>query len=225
MLREDHLVDAVLSQLRINPDARLTISVLTYLRLFPSIAKISNDILIYLDSPANLFDYQEAMLLNILRSSYKNKLKIIKYARKIYLNKKKHWYVRCQALNILADTVIRRKSFGKVIKMYVDEKILQVKRASLKLICQIGLNEQREILLNCAYDPHYKMATLGKMLLSLRYNSGKAKQELDFIFRSCDENKLRDNFYKLGVIRFNKDKQILEQLKGYLTKLKFPYRF
>jgi hypothetical protein len=222
MLEDDHLIDAALYQLKINPDERLTRSALTYFSIFPTLAKISNDILIFLESSANLFDYQEAWLLKILRESYRNRLKIRNYAKKVYYNKKKHWYVRCQAVNILADTVIRPKSFDRVIKMYNEEDDIEVKRTTLKLICQFDPKKQREILMDCAYNPHYKMATLGKMLLSLRYNNEIAKQELAFIFRDCGEKKLRDNFYKLGVIRFINDKQIRERLTEYLTKIEFP---
>ena len=222
LLMEDYLIDATLQQLKINPDARLTRNAFTYLNLFPTEAKISNEILIYLESSINLFDYQEAWLLKILRNSYKNPLKIREYAKKTYSNKKKHWYVRCQAVNIMADAVIGQKSFDRIIKMYDEENDYEVKRTILKLICQLEPKRQHVILFNAAYAPYDKIASLGKMLLELRFDNNKAIQEISYIFREYNENKLRDNFYKIGVIRYNKDKQVLEKLKQSLVNIQLP---
>ena len=56
------------------------------------------------------------------------------------------------------------------------------------------------------------------MLLVLRNDRDRALQELKYIFTECFEMKLMDNFYKIGVIRFNTDTDIVDKLKLELMK-------
>jgi hypothetical protein len=161
LLSEKHLIQDVLKQIQINPDARITKSAYNYLILFPDESLISEEILKYLISFSNQFDYQEAWLLKILRYSHRNVLAIQKYSEKLFNNKKKHWYVRCQAVNIMSNKAIRPKDFDKCIRIFENENEPEVKRALIKLLCQLSSEKQFEILLNALYDPYYKISDGG----------------------------------------------------------------
>ena len=211
-------VNSVLNQIEINPDSRLTKKALNYLKLFPEESKISKRILKFLKSRSNLFAYQEANLLKLLKYSHRNVLKIQNYAEKTFRNKSKHWYVRSQAVNILSNRIITPRSFNKVVNTFKNEKMPEVKRALIKLLSQLDYHTQKEALELALYDPYYKISNLGKMLLFLRNDRESALQEIKYIFTDCYENKLIDNFYKIGVIRYNDDKEVIKRLRYQLIK-------
>ena len=164
----------------------------------------------------NQFEFQEAWLLKILRYSQKNRLTIQNFANKVFLNKRKHWYVRVQAANILSNRVIKPSGFNKCIKLYENEKHLEVKRSLIKLICQLDSRKQFDLLLDALYNPYYKISDLAKMLLMLRQTKEYALNEINSMFRNFHENTLLDNFYKIGVIRFNTNKTVLLRLRKKL---------
>ena len=218
-LGEKHLVEDVLNQIQITPDARITKSAYNYLTLFPNESQISQEILKYLKSPNNQFDYQEAWLLKILRYSLKNTLSIQKYAEEVFKNRDKHWYVKVQAINIMANRVIKPINFNKCTKFYEKEKDPEVKRVLIKLLCQLDSEKQFEILLNALYDPYYKISDLAKMLLMMRQTRELALTEINSLFRNFSERVLLDNFYKIGVLRFNTRKDVQKKLREKLLKV------
>lgn len=219
LLGEKHLVNDVLEQIQITPDARITKSAYNYLRLFPNESTISRKILEYLHSPLNQFDYHEAWLLKILRYSQKNIIAIQKYAEQAFEKKDNHWYVRVQAVNIMANRVIKPTSFNKHIKLYEKESDLEVKRVLIKLLCQLDSKVQFELLLKALYNPYYKISDLAKMLLMMRQTKEFAMQEINSIFNNFTESLLIDNFYKIGVLRFNTNRIVLVKLNGKLSKV------
>jgi hypothetical protein len=217
-LQDRALIEDVLTQIKINPDARMTKSAVNYLSLFPDEKIIAQEILTYLESAVNLFAYQEAWLLKILRFSSKEILKVQAYAKKTFKNTKKHWHVRCKAINILSNSIIKPVSFDRYLKLYENESEPEVKRTLIKLLCQLDSNRQHKALISAVYDPYYKINNLGKMLLMLRQDKEKALQELRFMFNDFSERKLIENVYKLGVIRFNKNREVIKKLKDYLLR-------
>jgi len=219
LLADDRLVDSVLRQIRLNPDAMLTRSAVNYLRLFPNEPKVSAGILDFLRSAVNLFDFQEAWFLTVLRYSYTNTIKISDYARRTVEKKGRHFHVRCQAVNVLANSVIHKRSFEKIVRMYESEGEPEVKRALTKLLCQLDSELQNKCLLDGLYSPNYRISSLCKMLLTLRFRKQRALEELSYIFRDFSEYKLADNFYKLGVIRYNSDKDVLRILRDSLRDI------
>lgn len=219
LLHEPHLVQLVIGQVRINPDARLTKSAANYLRLFPRESKIARQILKHLGSATNLFPYQEALLLRMLRYFSVHELAIQKYAQKAYRKKGKHWYIRCQAVNVLAKKVIRRSSFDSYVTKFEQETDPEVKRTFVKVLCQLDSRGQRGILYKALYDPTPKMSDLAKMLLSLRRDDGQAGNEIRYIFEDCYERKLVDHFYKVEVMRFHKSHNVVMKLSESLFKV------
>jgi len=219
LLHENDLVKSLLKQIQINPDERLTTKTVNYFKLFPEDSQISVGILSYLNSPTNLFAFQEASLLRVLRYSHKNISKIQEYARKVFMRKKNnHWYVRAQAVNILSNRPIKLNSFKSIMNLYNSEVQPEVKKAIIKFLCQLDFNEQLTALNDALYDPYHKISNLSKMLLVLRTDRDRALQELKFIFNECFENKLIDNFYKIGAIRFNQHKDVGDRLRFELKK-------
>ena len=165
---------------------------------------------------------QEALLLGVLRYSHKSLHKVLAYAKTTVRKKRKHWYVRCQAVNIIANSVIHPKSFDNIINMYTDENDPEVKRSLLKLLCQLDSEKQLKILNTAIYDPYFKIANLSKMLISLRQDKNLAIDTISYIFRDNSEHKLADNFYKLGVIRYHNDIDVLKHLEDSLSQALIP---
>ena len=218
-MNDNTVVVPLLKQLQINPDSQLTKKAVNYLSLFPEDARIPEQLLKFLKSSVNLFAFQEAWLLKILKYSNKHVMKIKEYASKTYKNKRKHWYVRCQAVNILSNSIVRKNSFTKYIRLYENEYEPEVKRTLIKFLCQFDSITQQKALVKTIYDPYYKISELGKMLFLLRQNHEVALNEIRYIFREATERKLIDNFYKVGVVRFNKDKEVLNILRTNLMKI------
>ncbi len=57
---------------------------------------------------------------------------------------------------------------------------------------------------------------------SLRQDRSLAIQEINYIFRDYSEYKFADNFYKLGVIRYNKSDAVLALLEKRLLEASIP---
>jgi len=109
-------------------------------------------------------------------------------------------------------------SFDRYVRLYENEKEPEVKRTLIKLLCQFDSQRQLRALTTAIYDPYYKINNLGKMLFMLRQDVEKALQELRFIFNDFSEHKLIENIYKLGVIRFNRNKEVIKKLNNYLLR-------
>jgi len=223
LINSSYMVDNLLKQLPKNPDERLIRKAVFYLKLFPlSTEKISKSLLNFLESSINLFPYQEARIVELLRYLKKISPESIYYARRILGLKSKHWYVKVQAALLLSCINMTQRSLEKLKKLYEKEKNIEVKRALVKCLCQLKREELVRFLRILVYEYDKKLSFLGKMLLSLLHNENNcAEKEINDVFRNFNENLILDEFYKIEVIKNCKKQNIRNLL---LKRLKLIRR-
>lgn len=219
LLSSPYMVNNILKQLPKNPDARLVDSATRYFKNLPRSSKrISNGLIKFLNSPINLFPYQEARIIATLRYLKEIPYEIIQYARKNLRLKGKHFCVRIQSALLLANLRLKQRSLVSLRKLYENEPNVEIKRALVKCLCQLSRDKLDRFLRELTFENHDRLFFLGRMLSSLYYdNNNAAVNEISSIFRHFDEDVLLDSYYKIEVIKYcsknNVRKDLLKRLK------------
>ena len=219
LLDSSYMVESLLKQLPKNPDSRLLDKAVSYLKNFPrKHKKIEESLLNFLESSINLFPYQEARMIELLRYLKSISRRSINYSKRCLKLKNKHWYVKVQSALLLSCVSLQKKEIKSLKKIYENEKNVELKRALVKGLCQLQKDELDEFLRVLVFENDKKLSSIGRMLLSIRYNQkNTAINEISNMFRQFNEEVLLDGYYKIEIIKFC-DKQ--EVRKSLLKRLK-----
>lgn len=224
LLQDGKLVNRLLLEIQRNPDYRLMASAMRYFRVLPNKVVISSKLIEFLKSPENLFAQQEALMIMSLRYMRDYPSELINYIKKIYRSKKKHWYIRSQALLLLAQMVLPEKMLSKMSEEYDREINIEIKRAMIAPLCQLGVNELKEFVKKISFDPNLKIGRLGRMLLDLHTDLDAAREGINNLFHNFDEIRLMDGFYAIEVIKHHPDLLVKEMLRKRLISFKRKIR-
>ena len=216
------MVNNILKQLPKNPDARLTDSATRYFKHLPrSDKKISVELIKFLESPINLFPYQEARIITVLRYLREIPTEIIKYARKSLRLRSKHWYVKVQCALLLANLKLQTKNLRSLRKLYENETNTEVKRSLVSCLCQLDKDRLSKFLRDLVFENNNRLSLLGQMLLNILYNhKDSALIEISNLFRHFDEHILLDSYYKMEVIKYCKENKVREDLLKRLKSVR-----
>ncbi|MFQ5729634.1 MAG: reverse transcriptase domain-containing protein [Waddliaceae bacterium] len=220
LLQSGKLVDRLILEIPRNPDYRLMGSAVRYFRMLPNKRVISSKLFEFLRSPENLFAQQEALMIMALRYMRHHSTEVIRYLKKVYKLKKKHWYVRLQALLLLLQISLSEKFIRQLRKEFDEEKNIQVKRAMIAPLCQLKSEELKDFVKKISFDPNHKIGRLGRMLLDLHTDSVSAREEINNLLHDYDEIRLMDGLYKLEIIKYHSDLKIIEILRKRLTAIR-----
>lgn len=231
LLDSSYMVNNVLKQIPINPDSKLTEKAVKYFKYLPRCSKnISNKLLEFLESPSNLFPYQEAWIINALRYLKEIPIDIVQYARKKLWSKNTDWFIRAQCALLLANLKLQPRSLRSLNKFYKNESNKEVKRALISCLCQLDKKDLTEFLRKLVFENSKRLSSLGRMLFSLLYNHDNVStNEIKYVFREFYENKLLDSYYKIEVIKHcSKNsgeirKKLLKKLKAVRKIIKRPH--
>ena len=223
LLRCSYMVDNILKQIPMNPDFRLMDSSIKYFKNLPlSNKKISNKLIQFLKSPLNIFSYQEAHTLRILRQLRNIPDEVIEYSKKCLRLKSKHWYIRVQAALLLANLDLPSRSLDSLKKLYKKEINLELRRSLVKCLCQLEKEKLKKFLRELIFENHNKLSSLGRMLNYFYYNhNNEANREVSNLFREFKEDVFIESYYKIDVIKHCK---IKKTRKNLLKKLKIVKR-
>jgi len=220
LLGSSYMVDSLLKQLPKNPDGRFLNKLVAYLKKFPrSCTKVENSLLKFLNSSVNLFPYQEACMIELLRYLRNISPRSTSYAKKCLRLKKKHWYVKVQSVLLLASLNLPKRSLEALRRKYENEKNIELKRAFVKCLCQLPKNELDEFLQTLVFENDKKLSFLGRMLIFFRNNQNNAAiNEIANMFRCFNEEFILDTYYKIEIMKYcRKDvvrKKLLKKLKS-----------
>jgi len=220
LLQHGRLVDRLLLEIQRNPDYRLMASAMRYFRMLPNKSVISSKLLEFLKSPENLFAQQEALMIMSLRYMRDYPRELVSYIKKIYRSKKKHWYIRVQALLLLAQMNLPDKFLGRMEEEYDHEVNIEIKRAMIAPLCQLRVDELKEFVKKISFDPNFKIGRLGRMLLDLHTDSGAAREGINNLFHNFYEIRLMDGFYAIEVMKHHPDPLVREMLRKSLTSFR-----
>jgi len=228
LLQHSRLIERVILEVRRNPDYRLARSAAQYFRQFPNRASITSKILKFLESPENVFPQQAAALIACQRymSVYPRELK--RFIERISRTKGTHWYIKCQAMLLLAQLPLSQRRLTTIRKKFDEEKNIELRRTIIMSLCQLEIAKLAEFIRMVSFDPNPKIGRVGRMLLDLLSVPDAAGHELQNIFQPDDyrrlEIRLMDNMYKIEIIKHNqseKDK-LLKQLLKTSRQIKRP---
>ena len=220
LLESPYLLSRALKELEKNPDNRLMESVVRYFRLFPKRKTIRTKLLDFLDSPLNKFDSQEAHVLIALRYSRIYPSKLIHFAKKGGRNLRKHWYVRCQAILILSQLMLSATELRSLLRHYKAEQNTEVKKALIKCLCQLKKDEFENFTHEAIFETDLKIQRIIKMLKCLKDSKDKAIGELNSLFSDFHEDRLIDELYKIEVIKFSNNKELVKHLLKCLKHIR-----
>lgn len=221
LLNASYMIKGILRQLPKNPDARLTERAVIYFKHMPRNYKVISEQLIdFLRSPINTFSYQKANIISVFRYFNEISNEIVKYCRNILNKKGEHWYVRVQCALLLSSLQLKTRSLKSLLKIYRNEKNVELKRAMIPGLCQLEKDDLNEFLQELINENDKKIYSIGRMLTSLYKNyKNKAMEEIDNIFRNYDENILIDSFYKIDIIKHCKNPIVRKNLSIRLKKV------
>jgi len=226
LLDSSYMVNNLLKQLPQNPDDRLLSKSVIYLKQFPrSWEKISNKLLEFLMSPLNLFPYQEARMIELMRYLRAVPKKSVSYARKCLGLRSKHWYVKVQSALLLASLNLQRRSLESLRKVYENEGNVEIKRSLIKCLCQLPKDKLNKFIEDLIFENDKKLYSPGRMLYSILHNQKDAAiNEISNIFRGFNEEVILEEFYKIEVIKYcdyrNVRKNLLKKLKSVRRAIK-----
>jgi hypothetical protein len=188
--------------------------------MLPNKSVISSRLLEFLKSPENLFAQQEALMIMSLRYMRDYPRELVGYIKRIYYSKKKHWYIRVQALLLLAQMDIQKKMLGRMKEEYDNEINIEIKRAMIAPLCQLKVDELKEFVKKISFDPNLKIGRVGRMLLDLHTDPSAAREGINNLFHNFDEIRLMDGFYTIEVMKHHPDPLVKEMLRKSLTSFR-----
>jgi len=226
LLNDSYLISRTLKEIEKNPDDKLMVNVVRYLKCFPNSERIRDKLINFLYSPLNQFAQQEAHVLTALRYVRTFPKELTSYVKKIRRSKLKHWYVRIQAILLLDQLELSKKDLRSILKQYDSEKNIDVKKVLFRPLCQLDKDNLNKFLRKSIFEKHSKTTQIIKMLLFLQDKEAEAIREINYIFNDFREDKLMDEFYKLEVIKFSKHEKVrqilLKSLKGKIRAIRHP---
>lgn len=226
MIDDGYMCDKCVKTITLNPDGNLLSNSIKYLSQFPrkvnSFEKVQDLIL----SKEIIFPYQEANLIKLLRSAIKVKPEIIIYAKKLLKMKNVSWYIKVQAALLINDQLLFQKNINSLLNIFYNEINTEVKKALIPGICQLGNKGQKQFIMGLITNPDYKLSRIGNMLFALRDSKKKeyVKRNIDFCFKEPSEYKIRNNLYKIEVMKYIDDININKELFNMIKCVKniFP---
>jgi len=225
LLRDSGMVRLTLRQLKINPDPRFLNSAVRYLRIQNrNLNSIKSEVLGILSSSEDLFPYQEAnllMLLRYLRDLPKQTWVLIREKIKKKRNMP-HWYVRQEAILLLAMKSFSKKEIGWCLRMFMRTQDVEVKRAWVKCLVQLDAERFGKIVHDLVFSPEPKLQRTGRLCYLLLYNENRGKQQIEEIFREIHEEWLVDRLYEIEILAKAKNKSVRVLL---LNKIKKNHRY
>ena len=226
MIDDGYMCDKCVKTITLNPDGNLLSNSIKYLSQFPRKVNPFKKVQDLILSKEVLFPYQEANLIKLLRSANKVKPEIIRYAKKLLKKKNVFWYIKVQAALLINDQLLIQKSINSLLKIFNNEPNTEVKKALIPGICQLGNKEQGQFIMDLITNPDYKLSRIGNMLFALRDSKEKKyiKRNIDFCFKEPSEYKIRNNLYKIEVMKYADDININKELFNIIrcTKNIFP---
>lgn len=209
-------------ELYLNPEDRMTKSVLAYLGTFP---KKTSEPSKFLISPLNVFELQQARTMLTLR--YMNK--IPSFAKMHILNKihrkRLHWYIRASASVTASILPLSKANFVALVKRFKEEGDIRVKKALLLSLTQLPLATRDKLFdeeINFTSSP--ELARLACYFNALRKSSQTIQSELKWLKGLKDSENLDkiliDNLFKLFIMRDIEDNRLRKRYTLLLKKIR-----
>lgn len=224
LLRHSGMVRQVLDQVERNPDARLIDSCVRYLRFQGGgLRKAADRIIGFLENERELFPYQQAYFLMILRYSHHVSSNAWAQVWRLSRLKKLHWYVRQQAAILISLKKLNEQSLGAAQSYYERESDIETKRGWVQCLAQLPRVQLESLArgLTLAVEP--KLQRLGQLYDGLLSDRARAMSQIESIYgqylQQYREDILLDRLYEIEVLSKANDNVVKSEVMGKLSDI------
>lgn len=174
--------DALLRQISLNSDHRLTRRLENYVRDFPTHKSVQNKLTVFTRSDLNIYEHQEAEILRSLRYASHVPDPIFKKCAEYLVNRDTDSYLRCQACYLVGRTPMTSLQISSAWKLWESDEDVEVKSA-LSFILSHEIDEANRVFVRrFLLHPNKQISQLGRFFRKMKNDSQTAKQQLDYIF-------------------------------------------
>ena len=171
-----------------------------------------------------LYNYQISFLVTVFRNCKKQNKKIFKSLLEIVGTKRRHWYVKVQAVNTIfyyGVGLLKESHFKKIISSRNER---QIRRAALVLLPLVYSRDSTiEKLSQYAKALDVNLSRMANFLLALGEDKELALAHLrkfsqpNYVF-------LGDQIWRLWFIRLHQDKVVIKKFNSIVKKIKQEFR-
>ncbi len=202
LLRHSGMINSVLSQLSRNPDYKLLKSSEKYIKMqTDNHSKIAKRLLDIISFGDELFPYQQARLLGLLRYIQDIPPDAWKLARYLLKRKTVHWYIRQQAALLLSVKQLTRQETKSLHRWFDREREVEVKRALAQGLAQLPADELEQFVRKLVFSTHPSLQRIGRWFHDMIFDQESGFKYIESYFHSLhNEHLLIERIFELEVI-------------------------
>jgi hypothetical protein len=225
LLKHPGMVRQTLDQLERNPDSRLLNSAVRYFRVMSSNRKqIVDRIIRLLKHPEILFHYQTAHFFMGLRYARDLPAEAWSETRRAIRSKRTHWYVRQQAIQLLALKRLTDRQAKAWLAHFNSEGNTEVRRAWIGPLAQLNGSSLRRFVEALVFSTETKLQRAGRLLHELLRNERRGLEHIEAFFHSFSEEMLIDRLFELEVLSKSRHDSVksalLRQLRRHRARVR-----
>ncbi|MCL5055409.1 MAG: hypothetical protein M1169_05630 [Firmicutes bacterium] len=219
LLRNPGAVNLMLEQLNRNPDQRLISKATNYFRYQEkNLKKISTRLTEMLIKSDELFPYQTAHFLMMLRFMREITPEAWKRVDTLSKRRSEHWYVRQQAVSLLGTRPFNNVSLQAAAKSYYAEEHPQVKRTWLKALAQLPKTQFETIVGSLVFSVSPELQRIGRLFYGLMYDDKRGQDQIKSLLNDFREEIFIDRVHEAEALARAQSMAVRENL---LKKLKW----
>lgn len=205
----DEILDRLVSEMKKNPDYRLGLKLVQFVKRFPRKKSPQTRLMQFLKSEENIFPYQEAQILKALRYQSRVHSDTIAHAKKRAKDEDVDYFVRMEAFRLLARCKLDTPIIGMAKDVFTKTQSINVKKsAALVLMRQRG-TENTKFIQNIVLHSNDSIQKLGRFLRASKNDPKTAKYILDQALK--EDFLLIDYLPILYLIIESKDKSLVKR--------------
>lgn len=210
-------VDRLIKEIQLNPDYRLIRKLITAARKFPRRKSIETKIMKFLESKKNIYPYQEAECIRVLRYLSRISEKTIDRCARNLFNTKARPYLRMQSAYMLSRVVVDENFIKKCFILFNEETNQYVQTAIAAILVQ-EKKDNAEIVKMLHFHPNDKLREIGKLYRYVKHDIPTAKDRLRHIFNGNTGWDICDNMPFIHLMNLTSNLDIKMLMYGYVKK-------
>lgn len=222
LLNSNRYIDRLLTEIKINPEFKITKRLISTTRQFPTRIKIEYSVMKYLKSEQNIFSHQEAECLRAIRYLCNIHDEILIHSRERLLDLNQDPYLRMQSAYLLSRNEMNIDFLLELENLIQIENNPYVQVAISTILVQ-KRHKNEEIIKKLMFHPNEKVSDVGKLYRYAKTNESFAYKRLNYIFKSDSHWLLCDNVPFLYLMSYSDNKKIKERLINMIREPRYTH--
>lgn len=210
-------ISRLLSEIKRNPDSRLTKRLISTAIRFPRKSIIISRMMEFLKSEYNIFPYQEAEIIRSFRYMSQIPKEVSDYCYNKLMKGSTHFYIRIQCAFLLNRVVMPHKRLRRIEIILPRVVNPHVQIAMYSLLMQYNGEKNAELVRSMLFHPNDHIRNVGRYYRNIKYNIESSETLIKHIFDKDHPQRLSDNMHKIFIMSSSKVKEIksllLKQLR------------